>query len=324
MMTLAVLLLPAMLISQQDSSGLVWPSPPDRGRIKHLRTIASMGTEGDHKGFFAKIVGFLFGGDRRRQWFVQPVGIALSPTGLIVVTDPGVRGIHVLDLEKNEYDFIGATKFGELRSPVGCAFADDGTLYVTDSERGEVLVFNRDREAIQQIQTHLKRPTGVQIKGPNLYIVDAGAHTVVILDRAGNFLKSFGTRGAGAGEFNYPTALTVRDSIAVVDALNYRIQMFGLDGVFGSSFGDIGNVAGRFAAPKSIAFDSDGNRYVTDALMDNIQIFNRASQLLLIVGKKGAQDGEFSSPNGIAIDRQDRLYVVDGLNRRLQIFQYMK
>ncbi len=318
------LLLPARSICRQDTAGLAWPSPPDRARIRHVRTISSLENSGERKGFFGKVLGFLFGSSQQQQWFVQPVGIAVSPSGLVAVTDPGARGIHFLDLVKNEYDFLRSTKLGDFRSPVGCAYDSAGNLYVTDSERGDLLVLDRDREPVLQIQSHLRRPTGVQVRGGKIYVADAGDHDVAVFDRAGTFLAAFGHRGAGQGEFNFPTALCVRDSIAVVDALNYRIQMFGLDGAFGSTFGDLGNVAGRFAAPKSIAFDSDGNRYVTDALMDNFQIFNSAGQLLLIVGRKGTGDGEFMTPSGIAIDNHDRIYVVDVLNRRLQLFQYLK
>ena len=85
-----------------------------------------------------------------------------------------------------------------------------------------------------------------------------------------------------------------------------------------------GNVSGRFASPKGIALDSDGDIYVTDALMDNLQIFDRTGRLLLLVGRKGHSDGEFMSPGGITIDQNDKIYVVETFNKRIQIFQYVK
>ena len=308
----------------QDSASLVWPQPPERARIKHLQTIASMESFQPQKGFFAKVFGFLFGKEHQAGWLVQPVGIAVSRDNVIFVCDPGARGVHILNIGKKEYDFLGGTKLGLFHSPVGCAIDTEGLLYVTDSDVGDIVVLNNDYDPVLHITSHLQRPTGIQVIGGRIYVTDTGRHTVVVFDQKGNFLFEFGHRGAGVGEFNYPTQLQVRDSIAVLDALNYRIQKFDLSGKFGSTFGDLGNVAGRFAAPKSIAFDSDGNYYVDDALMDNIQIFDKSGQLLLIVGRRGNRDGEFMSPSGMFIDTQDKIYLVDVLNKRLQIFQYMK
>jgi len=92
----------------------------------------------------------------------------------------------------------------------------------------------------------------------------------------------------------------------------------------GMSFGSQGNAIGRFASPKCLARDSDGNIYVTDALLDAVQIFNSDGQLLLAFGQRGIKDGEFESPSGITIDRNDKIYIVESLNKRIQIFQYIK
>jgi len=94
-------------------------------------------------------------------------------------------------------------------------------------------------------------------------------------------------------------------------------------GKYQASFGEHGNVAGRFAAPKGIACDSDSNLYITDALMDNFQIFNQRGKLLLVVGRNGLSNGEFMSPSGIAIDNNNIIYIVDSLNKRIQLFRYL-
>ena len=109
----------------------------------------------------------------------------------------------------------------------------------------------------------------------------------------------------------------------VLDALNYRVQSFDREGRFGAAFGSQGNVAGRFASPKGVALDADGDVYVTDGLMDNVQIFDRSGRLLLIFGRGGTGPAEFTMPSGIAIASDGTIYVVDSLNRRIQIFRYM-
>ncbi len=310
--------------AQNDSSRLVWPTPPDKARISHLRTISSLESYETQKGFFSGMFGFLFGDEKASHWLVQPLGIAVTSEDKLYITDPGAKGVHIIDQKEKEYDFLNETKFGAFQSPVGCAISDDGTIFISDSQRGNIVAIDEDHDALFEIKEHLVRPTGIKIHGDRLYVADAGQHAVLIYDLKGKFISKFGERGNDPGMFNFPVDLAVNDSIAVVDALNFRIQKFDLTGHVGTSFGRQGNIAGRFASPKNIALDSDGNMYVSDALMDCIQIFNPGGELLLIVGKNGTGDGQFISPNGIIIDKNDKIYVVESLNRRIQIFQYIK
>jgi hypothetical protein len=319
-----VILVQMAATAQQDSAMLVWPSPPDRPRVKHLLTISSLESLQSKKGFFSKLISFFTGDESTPRWLVQPVGIAVSADGRIVIADPGAHCLHIINPVKKEYDFIAETKFGKFESPVGLAFAPGGKLYVSDSQRGDIIVLDEDFDAQKEIKDSLSRPTGLLVVGTKLYVVNTGMHGIAVFDLEGNYVSSFGQRGAGGGEFNYPLSLAFRDSLYVVDGLNYRIEKLDVNGRYGSSIGQHGNVAGRFASPKGIAVDSDGNIYVTDALMDNIQIFNPAGQLLLIVGQKGSANGEFQSPGGIAIDGNDKIYIVETMNKRVQVLQYMK
>ena len=313
----------AELPAQSDSS-LVWPSPPDRGRISHVQTIASNADFKQDRGWWSRIVTFFAGGESDRPWLVQPVGVAVSADGRIFIADPGAHCVHVIHPEKKEYDLIMETKFGKLASPVGLAFDQEGRLYVSDSERHSVLRFDDDLTAEKEFTGTFARPTGLSIVGSTLYVVDTGVHKVFRCDLDGRKLGEFGRHGFGPGEFNYPIQVAVRDSVYVADALNFRVQKFDLAGKHQRTIGAQGNVPGRFASPKAAAVDSDGNVYVTDALMDNFQMFSPQGELLLIVGRKGTRGGEFMSPGGIAIDRNDKVYVVETLNRRIQIFQYHK
>jgi DNA-binding beta-propeller fold protein YncE len=323
-LTIVALFLQIGLFAQSHDSLCVWPPPPDQARIKHIQTILSLADFKHEGGFFSKLFNFFAGAERRSQWFVQPVGIAVSPNGRIVVTDPGASCVHIIDIKEKDYKCITETKFGKFTSPVGVAFAEDGTMYVSDSQRGDVVIFDSDFDADHLIKGDIKRPTGLAVVGDKLYVVDTGDHQIKVFNRRGEYLSSFGKHGNGYGEFNYPLQLAVRDSIVVLDGLNYRVQTFDVAGKFGSTFGRQGNIAGRFAGPKGIALDSDDNIYVTDALMDNFQIFSKNGQLLLIVGTHGKLDGQFMNPGGICIDRNDKIYVVETLNKRIQIFQYLK
>ena len=85
---------------------LVWPSPPDKPRIRFVRSVTSTEELKQKKGFFEKLISIIGGSESSKNWFVQPVGVTVSPSGLVIVTDPGARGIHILNIEKKEYDFV--------------------------------------------------------------------------------------------------------------------------------------------------------------------------------------------------------------------------
>ena len=108
----------------------------------------------------------------------------------------------------------------------------------------------------------------------------------------------------------------------MVDALNFRVQVFDREGTFKYSIGEIGDSTGAIFRPKAVSVDSEGDLYIVDALWGVVQVFNRQGQLLYYFGAKGTHAGQFQLPSGLFIDRQDRVFVVDSFNRRVQEFQY--
>lgn len=66
----------------------------------------------------------------------------------------------------------------------------------------------------------------------NLYVLDAQAFRVVVINPAGQLVRTVGQRGEGPGDFRDPTALVVwRDGrFAVADGDRWAIQVFGADG----------------------------------------------------------------------------------------------
>lgn len=66
----------------------------------------------------------------------------------------------------------------------------------------------------------------------NLYVLDAKAFRVVVIDPQGQLVRTVGQRGQGPGDFRDPTALVVwRDGrFAVADGDHWAIQVFGADG----------------------------------------------------------------------------------------------
>jgi DNA-binding beta-propeller fold protein YncE len=261
----------------------------------------------------------------------RPVAIAIGPGERMAIADVGCQCVHLYIPRQHRYHRILDAQGEELKSPVGVAFDNESRLYVSDSARGAVFLFDADGGYLSSItggRLPLKRPTGLAHDNDSgtLYVVDTLEHAVNAFDRNGRFLHSFGVRGSGNGEFNYPTYIQISPSgrLVVTDAMNFRIQLFDRAGHFLSSFGKHGDGSGNFAMPKGAVIDRDGVYYVVDSLFDNIQLFNDRGDFLLTVGSRGTGHGEFWLPSGLFLDINDKLYVCDTYNQRVQILQIQR
>jgi hypothetical protein len=140
----------------------------------------------------------------------------------------------------------------------------------------------------------------------------------------GHILQTIGKTGQADGEFNLPTELRLDGpNLLVVDAMNFRVQVFDRSGTFQYAIGKIGDSPGAMFRPKAIAVDSEGDLYLVDSLWGVVQVFNRQGELLYYFGTRGTHAGEFQLPEGLFIDQADHVYVVDAFNRRVQVFQYV-
>jgi len=145
---------------------------------------------------------------------------------------------------------------------------------------------------------------------------------VYILDADGQVLRSFGQHGSGDGEFNLPTEIHVKNGlVAVVDAMNFRVQLFDRDGKFQGIIGTTGDSRSGIFRPKGIAIDSEDHIYLVDGQWGVVQVFDRQGHLLYTFGN-GTGFGQFRLPTGLFIDHDDRVYLADSFNHRVQVFQY--
>ncbi len=299
---------------------LVWPQPPEPARIRFLFAFREPEDLGFTRSIFGRLWSLIAGEDSREM--VRPYAIAVDG-GEVAIADPGARVVHLYDLQQREYGRIEKAGDDALASPVGIAFGD-GRLYVADSVLARVFVFDRSGKLLQTIGD-MKRPTGLAFDPATkrLYVADTLKHEIDVFDAGGTKLFSFGSRGVAAGEFNYPTHMSIWDSrLYVNDTMNFRIQSFALDGSPLSVFGSHGDGSGDLAQPKGVAADAAGHIYVADTLFNRVQIFDPSGALLLAFGGEGIGAGQFWLPAGVFID-ESRVYVADSYNRRIQVFEYI-
>jgi sugar lactone lactonase YvrE len=302
------------------------------GTVQYLRTIPSVQEFTRPRGFFSKLLTWVAGAADDKPEIMRPYATTLDSIGRLLVADPGQKGVHIYDFEKHKYQFLKGPRGKALESPMDVACDTNDDIYVTDSVRKQVLVFDLRGRFLRIIggsgpSAQLQRPTGMVLDrvARRLYLTDTLRHQVLVFGLDGSMIRAIGKRGAGPGEFNFPTALTLSaGKLYVVDAMNYRIQAFTPDGQFLNSFGQPGDQTGTLNRPKGIAADTDGNLYIADALFETVQVFDPDGRLLYYFGSTGAKPGQFQLPAGVSITNRNIIYVADSLNRRVQVFRLMR
>ena len=315
-------------VVSSENPDIYWKSPMGGNRIEFVKAISKPEDLNIRPSILKRLANYIVG--KATAAIVSPYGIATDSQGRLYVVDTFLKRVHVFDAERNQYFFFPSDRT-MLSSPIGIAIDQGGIVYITDSKKGLVYIFkDNGKTFLSTIGSGIfKRPTGIAInpKTSELLVVDTLLSRVVRFDLSNRLPKgSFGTDGATAGMFHYPTNIfvTLTGDIIVSDALNFRVQVFSPEGRFLFTFGRIGDEPGTFSRPKGVAADSDGNIYVVDALFDNIQVFDKSGRLLMAFGEHGTGYGEFWLPTGLYIDDNDMIYVSDSSNQRVQIFRYLK
>ena len=167
-------------------------------------------------------------------------------------------------------------------------------------------------------------------------------HPVVIFDRDGNFLSSW-----GAGRFTFPHAIRIvrengQDVVWLCDEHHHQFQKFTTGGRLLQTIGEKGARAdtgvpaddfssaawkkvthggGPFNLPTDIAFATDGSMFMTDGYGNaRVHKFSPDAKYLFSWGEPGTAPGQFNLPHGVWIDRRGRVLVADRENDRVQVF----
>lgn len=300
-----------------------WPPPPAEPCIVYVRDITGPGDIGARPNFFVRMGRWIAGVSADPHKLSKPFGVSVDASGNLLVTDTGNASVSYVDIAHKKWERWSGVGKIHFAAPVAAVHLGK-LFYVADSGLGAVLAFDLKGRLQFAITNELERPSGLALSGDRLVIVDSQRHQVVLAGGDGKVISKFGRRGAGEGEFNFPTHVTVDAAgrIYVTDALNYRIQVFDAAGKFLRAFGRIGDGPGRFSRPKGTAVDTAGHVYVVDALFENVQIFDEAGRLLLDWGGPGSAPGQFWLPNALAINSRNEIFVADVYNHRIQMFRY--
>ena len=314
---------------KEQKYDLVIPSPPEPPRYKLEHIYTGSAEYEEHSALDA-----VFGGKSATEahQLFKPMDVVSDGKGLVYVSDTAKPPrIEVFDEVKKEVRLIGVEGQGHLLLPLGMGLDPEGNIFVADGKLQQVIEFAPDGKFLASFgsKATLELPSDAAVDPQRklLYVSDSKGHRVQVYSLAdGKLLRTIGERGNDPGKFNYPSSVAVgKDGkVYVVDALNFRYQVFDAEGKFLATHGAIGQEPGSFARPKGIALDSDGHVYVTDAAFCNVQVFDQDGKLLIWLGAPGSQPGEFQLTEGVFIDSTDHIFVVDQMNKRVQRFAYLR
>jgi DNA-binding beta-propeller fold protein YncE len=323
--------------SKKSKQTIAAPLPPDLlldgGRKLSFERSFSLEREVKPKrSFWTKVVDVI-AGQPDFHYLVSPYSVVTDSRGRIIVTDVGAAGVHIFDFNQQKYKFISRRDAGKdpMLTPQCAAVDAQDNIYVTDSQTGKIFVFDpggkfrRALGSLKRGEGYFKRPTGIAVDSAEqrIYVSDTLRNKVYVMDMQGSVLQTIGKTGTADGEFNFPTELRLHGSeLAVVDAMNFRVQVFDRSGTFHYAVGKPGDGAGWIFRPKGIGFDSEDHLYVVDGQWGMVQVFDHEGRLLYYFGQRGTGPGDFQLPTGLQIDGHDRIYVVDSFNRRVEIFHY--
>ncbi len=239
---------------------------------------------------------------KRRRLLIAMVLLAIA-VGLLSVAFVNYRATRTIGfalnlgpqgaLEQPKYLYSFGTEGSDrLERPIG-VLVSDGRVYVTDSRRGEVLVYTLDGKRLSSFgEGHLVVPLYVarNPKTGQFWVTDRRLKSIEVFDASGKWLRTF--------DPNLPKSQLPKPETGGVQW-----------------------------APLALDFAPDGTLYVTETLnehrlleFDPSGTFVTSTGTIGLVGAPDQTPDAFQFPNSIKV-LGDGVWVADSNNRRLKVYK---
>jgi len=288
---------------------MFFPPSPELPRLLYLTSFSGSRDVETQSAFNRFVVG-----EKQDVKLDKPYGVAIHE-GKIYACDTNAT-VVVFDLKSKVFENLkGAVGPGKLVQPTNISIEADGTKYVADPARGQIVAFDRDDQYLRAYgEPGAWRPVDAVAFEDRLYVADLANHVVKVFDKqGGELIKSIGDKGEPAERLDRPTNLAFDGEgyLYVTDFGRFQVVKFDRDGHFTSTFGKPGDGPGHFARPKGIALDRNGQLFVVDASYNNVQLFNKGGRILLFFGEGGEKPGNLLLPAKVAVDYDNLEYFKD-------------
>src|SRR5690606_21874341 len=155
----------------------------------------------------------------------------------------------------------------------------------------------------------------------NLYVVQGhgvGDPKVLKFSPDGKFIKQWGGKGTGPGEFfaAHSIEIDANDVLYVADRENFRIQRFDTEGTYLGEWTYDAMVCGLY-------LHDDGFLYMTSGFDGEFGKINiEDGSLIGTLGSPGNGVGQFGEAHYLTLDDEGNIYIADVVNRRVE--KYVK
>jgi len=172
---------------------------------------------------------------------------------------------------------------------------------------------------------HYVEAAGVAVDSKdNVYVFNRGEHPVIVFDREGNFLRSWGEGLVGRA---HGITIGPEDEVWLTDDGNHTIRKFTPEGKLLLTIGDPDKPATLqsgtpFNRPTHVALSPlTGDLFISDGYGNSrVHKYDPKGRHLFSWGEPGTDPGCFNLPHNIATDAEGLVYVADRENHRVQIF----
>lgn len=280
-----------------------FPLPPDEPRIQHLMSFGAESDLGEQSGWTR----FIVGAERVHRPITKPYGVAIR-NGNIYVCDTQAGNISIANMTTRRMRYIRPVGQAAIKVPIGVAADADGTIYVTDRGRNQVLIFNDKGDLLDTLgRKGEMEPSGIALAGDRLYVTDMTNNCVRVYNKANRqqVLTVPCDPADQKARLLGPTNVAVdqQGRIYVSDSRDFSVKIYDAEGKHLRTIGELGVTPGQFALPKGIGADHEGRVYVVDAAAPVVQLFDAEGRLLMFFGEPhNSGPAGLYLPAGLAVD----------------------
>lgn len=284
----------------------------------------------------------------RRRWYliisgaVVVVVVAVVVSVLLLSGKPGVAPIPGQETDTNRP--VTAKVWPApltLHVPIDAATqADqpsdvellDGNMYLVDYLHGRLLEISADGKTFTPLdgkvdpKLALTVPMGIAASQGQLYVADAGAGRVLVVEPSGKVSRVITLAKASPADASPPWPIGIAvwsdGSFVVSDAANNRLNKYDANGklLWSVGSGAASSDNNGFNNPTGVALDKQGNVYVVDMYNSQVKKYTEGGQFVFSFGQLGDQAGQFSRAMTVAVDDFGDIYVSDALQAAVQVF----